>query len=332
MRGIVISFLLLFSLSVNGQFVIDSYRFGGGVSADLLLDSFPGAAFAYSLRKLDKDYAGNCITVRRSSNNDTTSIGFFNNYLDTVALKTFCGTGGSDTCFVRVWLDQSGNGRNAVQTTSLNQPEIMINGAIVYGDGSPSLNFTASPLTALRADSFGLAATSAISGFYTYSSTAAAAANTNTAFPWNLGNAGVSSRVLTHGSSTGALAGETMFYDVREAINGGSRLGSSTYARSANQNVVESTIFISSGTTFQQNNSAVTLGLTTGGGSTTKDYTGLGPYGNLSSPFIIGGIISNSSLALSADQKITEMIFYGTDETTNRTAINTNINNFYQIY
>jgi hypothetical protein len=48
-------FLLLFSLSAQGQFIINSYRFGGGVSADLLLDSFPGAAAAFSFRKLDKD-------------------------------------------------------------------------------------------------------------------------------------------------------------------------------------------------------------------------------------------------------------------------------------
>jgi hypothetical protein len=88
----------------------------------LLLDNYPGAAAAYSLRKLDKDYTGNAIRVRRASDNTEQDIGFdANGDLDTSALATFCsGTDG----FVKTWYDQSGNGNDATQTTTSAQPKI----------------------------------------------------------------------------------------------------------------------------------------------------------------------------------------------------------------
>jgi hypothetical protein len=48
-----------------------------------------GAAAAYSLRKVKASYSGNCIDVRRSSDNTTSSIGFSGNELDTTALEAF---------------------------------------------------------------------------------------------------------------------------------------------------------------------------------------------------------------------------------------------------
>ena len=50
-----------------------------------------GAAAAYSLRKVKASYSGNCIDVRRSSDNTTSSIGFSGNELDTTALEAFVG-------------------------------------------------------------------------------------------------------------------------------------------------------------------------------------------------------------------------------------------------
>ena len=50
-----------------------------------------GAAAAYSLRKVKASYSGNCIDVRRSSDDTTSSIGFSGNELDTTALTTFVG-------------------------------------------------------------------------------------------------------------------------------------------------------------------------------------------------------------------------------------------------
>jgi hypothetical protein len=140
MKKILFTLCLAAALTgARGQIYIDSYRFGAAEDL-LLLDSFTNADAAYSLRKLDKDYTGNVITVRRL-NGDTSNIGFSGNYLDTVSLKSFCGETSSDTCWVRTWFDQSGNARNGRQTTDANQPQILRGGVIFYQNGEPALRF-----------------------------------------------------------------------------------------------------------------------------------------------------------------------------------------------
>jgi hypothetical protein len=107
----------------------------------LLLDSYPNAAVAYSLRKLRKTYTGNAIRVRRSSDNTEQNIGFVGNDLDTASLLSFVGAGNG---FVTTWYDQSGNAKNTTQSTAANQPRIvnagvldLVNGkAAVLADGS----------------------------------------------------------------------------------------------------------------------------------------------------------------------------------------------------
>ena len=103
----------------------------------LLLDAYPSAAAAYSLRKLRAAYTGNAIRVRRSSDNTEQDIGFTaTGNLDTSALSTFCsGTNG----FVTTWYDQSGNSNNAVQTTASNQPQIVSAGSLLLLGTKPCL-------------------------------------------------------------------------------------------------------------------------------------------------------------------------------------------------
>jgi uncharacterized membrane protein len=107
-----------------------------------LLDTYTGAAAAYSLRKLRTAYTGSAIEVRRDSDNATQDIGFVNNELDTSTLATFCsGTDG----FVTTWYDQSGNGRNATQTTAANQPKIYDSvSGVIQENGKPSVQFDGS--------------------------------------------------------------------------------------------------------------------------------------------------------------------------------------------
>jgi hypothetical protein len=59
-----------------------------------LLDTYSGAAAAYSLRLLDSTYTGSAIRVRRSSDNTEQDIGFnVFGELDTVSLTAFAGVG-----------------------------------------------------------------------------------------------------------------------------------------------------------------------------------------------------------------------------------------------
>ena len=113
---------------------------------DLLLDTYTGAAAAYSVRKLDKDYTGNCLRVRRSSDEATQDIGFDSaGDLDTAAIATFCsGAYG----YVTAWYDQSGNGNNATQSTTTAQPMIYdrIAAAVVTENSKPALDFNGAAL------------------------------------------------------------------------------------------------------------------------------------------------------------------------------------------
>lgn len=104
-----------------------------------LLDAYPNAAAAYSLRKLRSAYTGSAIRVRRSSDNTEQDIGFSGSGgLDTSSLTSFCGSGNG---FVTTWYDQSGNARNATQTTAANQPQIVSSGSVINVNSKPSIQF-----------------------------------------------------------------------------------------------------------------------------------------------------------------------------------------------
>jgi len=85
-----------------------------------LLDTYSGAAAAYSLRLLDSTYTGALVNVW----NGTSYADIYPNVfgeLDTVALAAHCG---SNDGFIRYWYDQSGNTNTAAQTTTANMPKI----------------------------------------------------------------------------------------------------------------------------------------------------------------------------------------------------------------
>lgn len=105
-----------------------------------LLNDYPNAAAAYSLRKLRLAYTGSAIRVRNSSNSEA-DIGFVNNVLDTASLLTHCGSGDG---FVTKWYDQSGNGRDATQSTAANQPQIVSSGTLILQNGKASCRYSGS--------------------------------------------------------------------------------------------------------------------------------------------------------------------------------------------
>lgn len=108
---------------------------GGGFTG--LLDDYPNAAAAYSVRRLSSTYEGSLIEVRRSSDNTTQDIGYdVNGDLDTTALLAFVGAGDG---FVRTWYDQSGNSLNAQNTTTSGQPQIVSSGTILTSNGKPAI-------------------------------------------------------------------------------------------------------------------------------------------------------------------------------------------------
>lgn len=121
---------------VAGQLPTQLGLIGSSDFESLLLDFYPNASAAYSLRKLRLAYTGSAIRVRRSSDNTEQNIGFSGANLDTTSLTTFCsGTNG----FVTTWYDQSGNAANATQTTASNQPQIVSSGSVILDGAKPTI-------------------------------------------------------------------------------------------------------------------------------------------------------------------------------------------------
>ena len=92
-----------------------------------LLDTYPNASRAYSVRRLNSAYTGPLLRVRRSNDNAEQDISYIGENLDTSALSSFVG---ANNGFVVTWYDQSGNGVNATQATAGSQPQIVSSGTI----------------------------------------------------------------------------------------------------------------------------------------------------------------------------------------------------------
>jgi hypothetical protein len=319
-----ILFTLCFAAALtgaSGQIYIDSYRFGAApAAADLLLDSFPNAAVAYSLRQLDKDYTGSCITVRRN-NGDTSNIAFLSNYLDTAALKTFCGTGATDTCWVRRVFDQSGNANNAGSTTNANQPRILTSG-VLEKDGSNATMVFDGINDRLVIDSAVLFEGNAFSLFFAFR-------NTNQIINTSVTGAfltGISTdenayfTIAFGGNWTGALTDERISII---AVQGGTvrGYGQTTENITASNNLY-SFIFPNAAPSLYRNDALKTLTDSSNGGwtSTTEPTSAKGiMHNHFNSASFING-------------KVQEIIIYKSDQTSNRSAINGNINRAYSIY
>ena len=110
----------------------------GGVTGTLLLDLYPGAAAAYSLRQLRTAYTGPAIQVRRSSDDTLQDIGFVDGNLDTASLLSFVGSGNG---FVKTWYDQSGQGNDASQASTAAQPKVVSSGVVVLENGKAAIEF-----------------------------------------------------------------------------------------------------------------------------------------------------------------------------------------------
>jgi hypothetical protein len=319
----LVSKLAASSLTGAGTLIADLTVTG---SATLLLDLYPNAAAAYSLRKLRTAYTGSAIRVRRSSDNTEQDIGFVNNVLNTSALTTFCGVGNG---FVTTWYDQSGNAYNATETTAANQPQIVSSGSVILDNSKPCVSYY-NTTCRLQATATALNTAAALCTFEVFSSNAAAAADVNSVVTWHLGDNGVSNNILARLSSTGAFLGEYMFFDVRRTTLGLARLGSTTYRRNANTQVLESSNFINTGTSFYQNNNLITLDLLNGNASTSANYTPAN--GNITGKLWLGVIFASPTTYISVIAKFSEMIFYPTNQLSDRTNIQTNINTHYAIY
>jgi len=278
---------------VQGQTPTQLGKIGSQDYSPLLLDAYPNASAAYSVRKLRTAYIGSAIRVRRSSDNAESDIGFTGLNLDTTTLTSFCGSGNG---FVTTWYDQSGNAKNATQTTAINQPQIVSSGSLINVNSNPSIKFDGSndflSITNL------LNSSTSSTGFFIAKATSASSYGQNTLH--NIGTVDDShlkypNNVTYDGYSSTARKDwtDTINYSLQNII-----------AITSNSNLYNFTV----------NNNSV--------------------YNTTTNTFKVN--ISNSlgkgSGASYWDGNFQEVIIYASEQSSNLTGINTNINLYYAIY
>jgi hypothetical protein len=258
-----------------------------------LLAEYPGAAAAYSLRLLQTAYTGSAIRVRRASDNTEQDIGFVSNELDTATLESFCsGTNG----FVKTWYDQSSNARNATQATAANQPKIVSSGTVLVDSfGKPRIQGYQNNLTNLKA-SFSSGQPISVFAVVNYTSL-----STPTGFPYAVDLRSSSSNLV----AVGLVGSSARIYAGSSLLNTTTILSNTTYLSYGLIDGTNSSIGINTNIT---NGSA---------GASTAD----------------GICLFNSrDLVAALNGYLSEFIIYPSNQSSNRSGISTDINDFYSIY
>jgi len=102
---------------------------GIGTAYSIPLDTVPGARAAYSLRRTRSGYSGAAVRLRRASDNSLWNIGFTPwGHLNQSQMAVILG---SSNGFVETWYDQSGNGLNAANATTSQQPQLASAGVLI---------------------------------------------------------------------------------------------------------------------------------------------------------------------------------------------------------
>jgi len=227
-------------------------------------------------------------------------------WLDAADASTITEVGGA----VSQWNDKSGNGHNAT------------------ADGNPTYSATglSTNKPAVQLDGTGDSFVSSITGIGSFNAldvymvtqtTAAAAADVNTATFWGYGNISSASgsypanRGQIFASATGALSGEfiTIIHENTSFVNG--CLGSNTYTRAADTAQILNSKNSTSGTSLFSNGGAVTLDLASL--ITTSTNTAPSSIGyTVDSNFSIGAARASGNLIYSPAIKFAEVIVSST--------------------
>jgi len=237
----------------------------------------------------------------------------------------------SNDGFVSKWHDQSGNSSHATQTSTDLQPQIVTSGSLNTVNGKPSIKWDG-------VDDFMVASISGfkditnLSSFHVVTPVDAAAADTSTmtAFSFGVISSGTN-RGLSLASSTGAtgISGETITLSHESSGATTGRLASTSYSRASNTQSLLSLFNLSSGTSLFAQGSSVTLNLSNQI-NTSSDTSPSGTGFTSNNNVYLGGIFTTTPVALE-EESFQEIIFFDANKTSDRTSIESNIDDYYDI-
>lgn len=332
---LIILFILL-SLGADAQIIRANAFYRPTAAAGFLLDAYPNAAAAYSLRKLKSSYSGSAIRIRRdSTGNAETDIGFTaNGDLDTTAIKNHCR---NNSCMVTTWYNQGDSTAvNFTQTTAAAQPRIMTSGVIERRAGEPTVFFDTT-----GTDDFMSVASSTAKFNYLHQAGQAAVFLT-----WQIGitSSNINNILYVLDNTNGATGnrGYILTYDDRASQSRNDAIVSGIYRGAAGTSVslnapnnyfttdtlrLLSNLLDNSTATAADRNSLYRngsneqkLNISTQSASTLNASFNL----RIGAPASAGG---NTLIGY-----VSELVLYPTNQSSTRTGIETNINNYYGLW
>lgn len=288
---------------MSGPFVGIGVRVGNSVLEDggaaYLLDTYTAAA-AYSLRKLKSDQTLT-VRIRRSSDNTEQDIGLNGDDFDSSGATTF--TGANDG-FVVTWYDIVGSVDNTQSSTN-NQPQIISSGLVLTDNGRACLSFSETlPNQDYLESVQSFSANGDLSMFIV-------ANPTDTTGHGFYGNAGISTPLVVWIDTSSNY--KFRLYDgansdlTSASVTATQQLLSYFGISNTNQSMYRNGVLLDDDNTFASM-SAI-----------TSETMYVGAYGT-------GG--GNTSL----NGNMQELILFKTNQTPNRTSIETDINTYYSIY
>jgi hypothetical protein len=266
-----------------------------------VLDLYTSATAAYSLRLLrGAQYNSALVRIRRSSDNAEVDVFVDSNFalsLNSNIISRTSGTTlgtwvGSNNGFVVTWYDQSSNTRNATQSTPLNQPQLISSGVLNSINTKPALLFDGTN-DSLTITTFSFTS----NNFHSF-----------------VGKRSTAGHLLM--SLAGSQYNLAHWTDNKYYFQGATNntyLASNSADTNTNHSLIIGQSVSNTLSLFVNNNSIASTTLT------TAINTNISSIGNYPSAFFTRG-------------QLQEIIFYNTDQSSNRTSISNNINTFYGIY
>jgi len=274
-----------------------------------LLDIYPGAAAAYSLRNLQGRSGKNSAVVRVRRDNDDAEQDFTATEVSDGTLAAWVGAGNDG--FVRTWYDQSGNGNDAERATTTTQPAIVLSGSLITQGSKPAISTGAVTDSSLSV-SGGISASN-------YAASIFIAAKSNVA-------------TYTSGLGSARLANAAFNGTDNRFYFGTNRIGLPQSILSANYD-----------SNFYLYSSTATFGTSPFVFSSTA--TASFAFAHFNSQQCFSGSISPTNTGITSqsvgvggsgnnywDGLYQEFILYQSDQSTNRAAIEANINAHYKIF
>jgi len=213
--------------------------------------------------------------------------------------------------YVTTWYDQSGNGYNATQTTAASQPQIVSSGSVIEENGKPAAQFDGSDdymsLSSIsltdRFSEYIVNTHTSVSNNHSIGISRWVSGTNNRQFTWRIqSDTAYDFFISQNGSNTYSLADySSATINTQYLYAGELNLSESQEFEHYRNNVLISSSFSSGFSNLFNSTLDMELGSFNGGGSNFQGY-------------------------------MQEVVFYNSDQSSNRTGIETNINDFYSIY